>query len=110
MATPGTNVDTAQIQALVSQWEQAYSGLQGNYTAMLNEQENLAANATGETFSTFGRALEAWLSDCQSVMSALHQIVTALGGNINVYGNADAGGLEAANSVAKNNNSNPGIF
>jgi len=73
---------------------------QSLYSNMSEQQSTLAANWTGETASAFGQAVEAWLSDFQTVITSLQSVQTAMNQNSGVYNTTQDNNQSAATTFS----------
>lgn len=79
------STSTDGMRALLRQYHDVLSRVNTAYQNMTTQQENLAVNWTGESASTFGTALSAWLDDFKSVQTSLVSIIEAFDANLGVY-------------------------
>lgn len=71
-----------------------------SYSAMYEQVSTLAANWSGDASSTYGKALESWLANFRTVITALENMQSSLDSNASMYAQTHDITQEEAASLA----------
>jgi WXG100 family type VII secretion target len=96
--TTPTSVNIPGMVAAQGNFQNALDQVNTAFSNMQEQQSTLAANWTGDTASTFGQALEQWLSDMNTVKTQLSNMTETLSTNTGVYTNTNEGSQQMAAS------------
>jgi uncharacterized protein YukE len=89
MSTPNGQISTdiERMQAAEPIFQTALDALNTSFTDMNTQQDTLQANWQGESASSFGRALTAYINDLGLLRNSLISIINIMGQNTHVYAN-----------------------
>ena len=89
-----TSVDVQGMQAAQEDFQLALDQMNSVYSAMTEEQDNLAANWSGMAASAFGQALGAWLDDLWQIRQELVVMTESLSAHTGIYSDANEASQE----------------
>ncbi|MFE3649151.1 WXG100 family type VII secretion target [Streptomyces sp. NPDC059101] len=99
MTTP-TSVTVEGMQAALGAFREAEGTARSQLSAMTEQVSMLASNWTGDAASRYGGAMQTWLQDFNTVVSALDNMVQTLEQNTGVYRSTHDSTEQAASSLA----------